>query len=72
MKKHVEHYLQHKSPFHEEDLQALMPPSLRQESVLQIHKVRYRSFVTHVPVRAHTTDPCCDGDEAWMVLRICE
>eukprot|EP00903_Cladosiphon_okamuranus_P016337 g15066.t1 len=38
VKKHVEFYLQHKSPFHEEDLQALMPPSLRQESVLQIHK----------------------------------
>lgn len=39
VKKHVEFYLQHKTPFHEEDLQALMPPSLRQESVLQIHKV---------------------------------
>eukprot|EP00752_Nemacystus_decipiens_P018412 g16511.t1 len=38
VKKHVEFYLQHKTPFHEEDLQALMPPSLRQESVLQIHK----------------------------------
>ncbi|CAM9551032.1 unnamed protein product, partial [Hapterophycus canaliculatus] len=38
VKKHVEFYLQLKSPFHEEDLQALMPPSLRQESVLQIHK----------------------------------
>lgn len=36
----MEFYLQHKSPFDEEDLQALMPPSLRQESVLQIHKVR--------------------------------
>lgn len=35
----MEFYLQLKSPFHEEDLQALMPPSLRQESVLQIHKV---------------------------------
>lgn len=39
MKKHIEFFLLHKTAFDEESLQALMPPSLRQESVLQIHKV---------------------------------
>ncbi|CAM9262116.1 unnamed protein product, partial [Sphacelaria rigidula] len=38
VKKHVEYFLSHRSPFDEETLQALMPPSLRQESYLQIHK----------------------------------
>lgn len=39
VKKHVEYFLSHKSSFDEETLHALMPPSLRQESYLQTHKV---------------------------------
>lgn len=52
VKKHVEFFLSQKSSFDEESLQALMPPSLREESVLQIHKVptlQYRTCRMFAP-----------------------
>lgn len=39
VKKHVEYYSLNKSPFDEEGLQPLMPPSLRQETIMHIYKV---------------------------------